>query len=150
MRKDQIDILVDLTLHMAENRMLLFARKPAPVQITWLGYPGTTGLSAIDYRISDPYLDPAGDGEREKFYSEKTLRLPKTFWCYEPMIATADVGESPIGKTANGGGAITFGCLNNFAKVTPITRALWIKVLGAFPGSRLILQAHRPASTEVH
>src|SRR5581483_5582392 len=77
-RHDQIDILVDLTGHTAANRMLLFARKPAPLQITWLGYPGTTGLETMDYRLTDELSDPPG--MTEAFYSEKLLRLPVTNW----------------------------------------------------------------------
>ena len=78
-RQDGIDILVDLALHTIHNRMLVFARKPAPVQVTWAGYPGTTGLETVDYRLSDPSLDPLGEN-REAFYSEKTIRLPNCFW----------------------------------------------------------------------
>src|SRR6202042_2137598 len=70
-RGDQIDILVDLGLHTADNRLLIFGRKPAPVQVSWLGFPGTTGLSAIDYRLTDPYFDPPGKGD--EFYSEKSI-----------------------------------------------------------------------------
>ena len=89
-RHDSIDILVDITLHMEHNRLLMFARRPAPVQVTWLGYPGTTGMSAIDYRLSDPRLDPPGlfDG----CYAEETVRLPDTFWCYDAL------GEEPAVK----------------------------------------------------
>jgi protein O-GlcNAc transferase len=133
---DGIDILVDLTLHMAANRLLAFAQKPAPVQITWLGYPGTTGMSSIDYRLTDPYLDPPGEGDA--FYSEKSIRLPRTFWCYAPLIETPAVNELP----ALASGRITFGCLNNFAKVTPATIALWIEVMRAVPDSRLIVQSY--------
>ena len=81
-RADRIDILVDLTLHTAGNRMLVFARKPAPIQVTMLGLPSTTGLSTIDYRLTDPYLDPPGahDGD----YSERSVRLRHYFWCYQP------------------------------------------------------------------
>jgi predicted O-linked N-acetylglucosamine transferase (SPINDLY family) len=82
-RQDQIDVLVDLALHTCGNRLLVFAQKPAPVQVTWCGYPGTTGLSAIDYRLTDPYLDPPG--ETDAFYTERSFRLPDTFWCYDPL-----------------------------------------------------------------
>ena len=89
-RSDRIDILVDLKLHTADNRLLVFARKPAPVQVTWLGYPGTTGLSTIDYRLTDPYLDPPG--LFDAFYSEESVRLPDTFWCYDPLTDQPPVG----------------------------------------------------------
>ena len=82
-RQDQIDILVDLKLHTGGNRLLIFAQKPAPVQATWLGYPGTTGLDTIDYRLTDPYLDPPGLDDA--YYSERSIRLPDTFWCYDPL-----------------------------------------------------------------
>ncbi len=82
-RQDGIDILVDLTMHMARNRLLVFARKPAPVQACWLAYPGTTGISTIDYRITDPHLDPPDLDDR--CYSEQSIRLPDSFWCYDPL-----------------------------------------------------------------
>ena len=82
-RRDRIDVLVDLTLHTARNRLLLFARRPAPVQVTFAGYPGSTGLTAIDYRLTDPYLDPPGLDDA--CYSEQSIRLPNTFWCYQPL-----------------------------------------------------------------
>ena len=81
-RQDRIDILVDLTMHTADNRLLVFARKPAPVQVTYLAYCSTTGLDTIDYRLSDPYLDPPGMDE--SVYTEQTIRLPETYWCYRP------------------------------------------------------------------
>src|SRR5208337_618405 len=82
-REDRIDVLIDLTMHMSHGRPLVHAQKPAPVQAAWLAYPGTTGLDTIDYRLTDPYLDPprSADG----FYSETSLRLPHSFWCYDPL-----------------------------------------------------------------
>jgi len=132
-RRDQIDILVDLSLHLGNNRLLLFAQKPAPVQMTFAGYPGSTGLDAIDYRLSDPYLDPPG--ENDAFYREKTIRLAHSFWCYDP--ATADFPVSPPPSLSNQ--FITFGCLNNFAKVNQGMIELWSEVLKAVDRSRLIL-----------
>jgi protein O-GlcNAc transferase len=133
-REDQIDILVDLTMHMGGSRPLIFARKPAPVQVTWLAYPGTTGLSAIDYRFTDPYLDPPG--QHDDWYAEKTWRLPETFWCYDPL-SEEPVNELPALKTNQ----ITFGCLNNFYKVNDFVLENWKNVLDAVAGSRLLLLA---------
>ena len=81
-RKDNIDILIDLAGHTAKNRMLLFARKPAPIQVSWIGYLATTGLSTIDYKIVDNYTDPIG--MTEQFYTEKLIRLPESSLCYLP------------------------------------------------------------------
>ena len=140
-RSQQIDILVDLSLHMAGNRLLVFARRPAPVQITWAGYPGTTGLRSIDFRITDPQIDPVFDlpcnrpAQTDEFYSEKSIRLPHSFWCYRPMDGTPLVNPLP----AVSAGFITFGCLNNFAKVTPAALRLWATVLIQTPQSRLLL-----------
>lgn len=134
-RRDQIDILVDLNMHMLGRRLLAFARRPAPVQICWLAYPGTTGLEAMDYRLSDPYLDPA-DADTQ-VYSEETIRLPDSFWCYDPLTDVPEV--SPLPALAEG--RITFGSLNHFRKVNAGVLRLWARVLGAVPQSRLILVA---------
>ncbi len=135
-REDQIDILVDLTMHMANNRMLLFARKPAPVQVTYLAYCSTTGLNTIDYRLTDPHLDPPGlDGA---FYSETSIRLPETYWCYALDDRSPEVNSSP----ALGTGEVTFGCLNNFCKISADALDVWMQLLHAIPKSRLILHAH--------
>ncbi len=133
-REDSIDILVDLSMHMADGRPLLFARKPAPIQVAWLAYPGTTGLDAIDYRLTDPRLDPA---ESEAHYSERSAWLPDAFWVYDPLTAEPPVNPLP----AQARGYVTFGCLNNPCKVTGATLALWSAVLRAVPGSRLLLLA---------
>jgi predicted O-linked N-acetylglucosamine transferase (SPINDLY family) len=136
-RGDRIDILVDLELHSAKNRLLMFAQKPAPVQLTWLGYPGTTGLSTIDYRLTDPYLDPPG--LFDAFYSEESMRLPDTFWCYDPLSSVPPVSSLPALQT----GIVTFGCLNNFCKVNEGCLSLWAEVLRKVPQSRFLLQAPR-------
>jgi predicted O-linked N-acetylglucosamine transferase (SPINDLY family) len=136
-RADQIDVLVDLSLHAAGNRMLVFARKPAPLQISWLAYPGTSGLVTMDYRVSDPYLDPPGLDE--KWYAEKTVRLPDCFWCYDPLDQQPEVNELPALKN----GFVTFGSLNNFAKITPQTIELWALVISAVKQSRMIALAPR-------
>ncbi|HEY2411299.1 MAG TPA: tetratricopeptide repeat protein [Pirellulaceae bacterium] len=134
-RQDQIDILVDVTMHMAGGRPLLFARKPAPVQVCCIAYPGTTGLTTIDYRLSDPHLDPpAADDE---YYSEKTFRLPDTFWCFDPLTTVPAVNALP----AQTNGYITFGSLNNFCKVNAPVLKLWAQVLKAADRSRLAMLA---------
>jgi protein O-GlcNAc transferase len=132
-REDQVDILVDVALHMAGTRLPVFARKPAPIQVTWLGYPSTTGLSRIDYRLTDQYLDPPG--ETDGFYSERSIRLPDSFWCYHPLIETAEVNELPALKN----GRITFGCFNHFVKVTQASVELWAEVLRAIADSKLVV-----------
>jgi protein O-GlcNAc transferase len=91
-REDRIDILIDLTMHMANGRPGVFARKPAPVQIAWLAYPGTTGIAAMDYRLTDPRLDPPGF---ESHYTEKTIHLPDSFWCYDPLATEPAVNAPP-------------------------------------------------------
>jgi predicted O-linked N-acetylglucosamine transferase (SPINDLY family) len=136
-RHDGIDILIDLTMHMAGGRPMLFARKPAPIQVAWLAYPGTTGLPEIDYRLTDPHLDPPG--ERDSWYAEKSIRLPDTFWCYDPADDQTPV--NPLPALTNG--FITFGCLTNFNKVNDQTIALWASVLRKTPNSRLLLLTPR-------
>lgn len=143
-RQDRIDVLVDLSLHMAQNRLLVMAQKPAPVQVTWLGYPGTTGLETVDYRLTDPYLDPPS-GENDVFYSEKSYRLPHTFWCYDPLTSEPAVNPLPAHRT----GHITFGCLNNFCKINEGTLRLWARAMGEVPNSRLLLLAPREARPRV-
>jgi protein O-GlcNAc transferase len=134
-RNDRIDILIDLAGHTANNRMLLFVRKPAPVQVSWIGYPATTGLSAMDYKIVDEYTDPPGTSEQ--YYTEKLIRLPGSFLCYLPERACPEVSPLP----ALTSGCITFGSCNNFAKVSPEVIDLWAKILNAVPGSRLLMKA---------
>ena len=134
-REDRIDLLVDLTMHMAGNRLLVFARKPAPIQVTWLAYCSSTGLDTMDYRLSDPYLDPMD--RDESLYSEQTIRLPETYWCYQPTGEEPAAGPSPGMEK----GFITFGCLNNFAKVTPPVIETWKRILQSIPNSRLLIHS---------
>jgi protein O-GlcNAc transferase len=141
-REDQIDILVDLTMHMAGGRPLLFARKPAPVQVCWLAYPGTTGLRTIDYRLTDPYLDPPG--LFDTFYSEESVRLPETFWCYDPLTQEPGVSKLP----ALSSGLVTFGCLNNFCKINDDVLRLWARVMKVADRSRLVLLAPQGLARE--
>ena len=134
-RRDGIDVLVDLTLHMAGHRLLALARRPAPVQVTFAGFPGGTGVAAIGYRLSDPHLDPPGMSATSV---ERVLHLRHSFWCYDPLD-DRDVPVSPL--PAGDGGGVTFGCLNNFCKVNDAVIDLWSRVLAAVPGSRLLLVA---------
>jgi protein O-GlcNAc transferase len=136
-REDGIDILVDLALHMNGNRLGVFAMKPAPVQATFGGYPGTTGLGAIDYRLTDSVLDP--EGKYDADYSEKSIRLSKSFWCYDS--AAMETAKSPAANElpAIKTGRVTFGCLSNFAKVNDALLQIWAEILASVPGSRLIL-----------
>jgi predicted O-linked N-acetylglucosamine transferase (SPINDLY family) len=134
-RADEIDILVDLTMHMAGSRLPVFARKPAPIQVTWLAYPGSTGLKAIDYRITDRYLDPPA--AELACFAEQAAPLPDCWCCYHPLMD--EIGVSPLPATA--ARHITFGCLNHFHKVSEETLALFGRVLGAVEKSRLLLLA---------
>jgi predicted O-linked N-acetylglucosamine transferase (SPINDLY family) len=141
-RQDQIDVLIDLKLHSGGNSLLMFAHKPAPVQATWLGYPGTTGLDTMDYRLTDPYLDPPGLDDA--FYSERSIRLPDTFWCYDPLTDEPKVNTPPCLEK----GFVTFGCLNNFCKINDAVLALWARVLKAVSHSRLLLLAPEGSSRQ--
>jgi predicted O-linked N-acetylglucosamine transferase (SPINDLY family) len=134
-RAGKIDILVDLALHTVSNRLLVFARKPAPVQVTFAGYPGSTGLDTIDYRLTDPHLDPPG--QDDSIYSEASVRLPDSFWCYTPPAETHPVNDLPALST----GHVTFGCLNSYRKVNTSLLKLWARVLQAVPSARLTMLA---------
>jgi predicted O-linked N-acetylglucosamine transferase (SPINDLY family) len=132
-RQDQIDILVDLAGHIGENRLLVFARKPAPIQVTYIGYQNTTGMAAMDYRLTDEWADPRG--VTDAFYTEKLVRLPRCFFCYQPSADAPAVNSLP----ALANRFVTFGSLNNLAKITPRVLAAWAAVLRAVPKSRLVL-----------
>ncbi|MGA3067508.1 MAG: tetratricopeptide repeat protein [Tepidisphaeraceae bacterium] len=146
-RQDQIDILLDLSVHTGGNRLLVFARKPAPIQVTYLGYPGSTGLDTIDYRISDPHIDPPG--QDESCYTEKTIRLPNTYWCYQPGDASA---LTPVPSPALKNGYITFGCQNNYCKLCLPVWTSWSAILKATPHSKLLVYSppgsHRETARE--
>jgi predicted O-linked N-acetylglucosamine transferase (SPINDLY family) len=133
-RADSIDILIDLAGHTGDNRLPLFALKPAPIQITYLGYPSSTGLRQIDYRLVDHHTDPPG--LTEHLHTEKLLRLPNCFLCYQPESTAPEV--NPLPAIANG--YITFGSFNNLAKISSKTLELWIKLLQALPTSHLLLK----------
>jgi predicted O-linked N-acetylglucosamine transferase (SPINDLY family) len=134
-RKDGIDVLVDLSLHTRGNRLRVFARKPAPVQVTYLAYCGTSGLATMDWRISDVFLDP--EASDLSCYSEMTWRLPDCFFCYEPVVETPAIAPLP----ADMAGLVTFGSLNHFCKVNDDVLAVWGGILAAVKGSRLILHS---------
>ena len=133
-RSDNIDILVDLAGHTAFNRMMLFARKPSPIQVTYLGYPNTTGLKTMDYRITDSYADPPG--KTEHLHSEELVRLPHSFLCYQPPEKTPHIGEPPSLKK----GYVTFGSLNNRSKITPDMVRVWAEIVNMIPDARLIFK----------
>jgi protein O-GlcNAc transferase len=132
---DGIDILVDLSGHMAANRLLVFARKPAPIQATWLGFTTTTGLSAIDYRITDIHADPVG--MTEHLNTETLWRLPATFCCYRPRAGIPQPIDHP---PRDDNGFTTFGCFNNFTKVSDRTLKRWAEILARVPDARLLLE----------
>ncbi|MBI5590630.1 MAG: tetratricopeptide repeat protein [Deltaproteobacteria bacterium] len=134
-QKDQIDILVDLAGHSGNNRMKLFARKPAPVQVAYLGYPNTTGLPTMDYRISDATADPPELAD--PYYTEKLIRLPGGFLCYHPSLGSPDVSDTPCLKN----GYITFGSFNNRAKINSKVISLWSNIMKCINNSRLILKS---------
>jgi protein O-GlcNAc transferase len=130
---DGIDILIDLAGHTTGNRLPAFAHKPAPVQVTWLGYPATTGLGAIDWRLVTAETDPPG---AETWHTEGLWRLPRTLWCYRP-----DPEAPPVDARtpARRNGHIRFLSANNVAKLSDATIATWARILGAVPDARLIL-----------
>ena len=138
-RDDRIDILIDLSGHTGNNRLAVFAAKPAPVQMTYLGYPNTTGLSTIDYRVTDKIADPLGE---EAYYTEALLRLDGCFLCYQPDQNTSDVAPLPALTNSY----VTFGSFNNFSKINPGVLQLWSEVLLQVPHSRLLLKC--PALTD--
>ena len=132
-RADGIDILVDLAGHTSGTRLKVFAHKPAPVQVTYLGYPTTTGLPVMDYRFTDELADPEGE---DVYYTEKLLRLPGAFLCYRPLDNCPPVSPLPAMEK----GYVTFGSFNNLSKISPSVISLWVKLLQEVPGSRLFVK----------
>jgi len=133
-RRDQIDILVDLSGHTDSNRILIFTHKPTPIQVTYLGYPNTTGLLTMDYRLTDNWADP--EGQTDRFHTEKLIRLPGGFLCYQPDADAPPVNQTPALET----GAVTFGSFNTLPKITPEAIAAWAAILNSVPASRLIIK----------
>ena len=132
-RQKSIDVLIDLAGHSANNRLIVFARKPAPVQVAWAGYVGTTGLSAMDYLISDRYSTRT---DEDQFYEEELLRMPDGWLCYTPPDYAPAVGPVPsiTNKT------VTFGSFNNPSKLNEQLIGVWSNVLHNAPSSRLLLK----------
>jgi predicted O-linked N-acetylglucosamine transferase (SPINDLY family) len=141
-RDDRIDILIDCMGHFGHHRLLAMARKPAPVQATWMGYVGTTGLASMDYRITDPYLHPVG--VEDEYYSEQSIRLPDCFRCYDPRSSEPAVNPLP----ALTRGDVTFGSFGAFVKINEPLLRLWADVLNAVPDSRLCMQAPEGTARE--
>jgi predicted O-linked N-acetylglucosamine transferase (SPINDLY family) len=141
--EDCIDVLVDLNGHTAGNRLPVFARKPAPVQVSWLGYPNTTGLQAIDYRITDALADPPG--LTESLHSEQLWRLPTCFVCYRPPALT------PAGFVeSRSAGRVVFGSFNNHRKYSDSVIATWSRILLAVPESTLALRVQAVEDASIH
>ncbi|KAL4452759.1 hypothetical protein ABPG75_008421 [Micractinium tetrahymenae] len=140
-RNDKVDILVELTGHTAINRLGAVAGRPAPVQVTWIGYPNSTGLRSVDYRFTDAICDPEGTAQT---FTEELVRLPGCFLCYTPAPDAPPVAPAPA--TANG--FVTFGSFNALAKETPEVLRVWARILQAVPGSRLVLK-NKPFACEV-
>jgi protein O-GlcNAc transferase len=134
LRGDELDILVELTGHSDHHRLTMLARRVAPIQVTYLGYPNTTGVPAIDYRITDARADPPDIAEQ--FCVEKLVRLPETFLCYAPPAVTVETTAAPVRRN----GHITFASFNNFAKLSPVTIRLWSRILASLPDSRLLIK----------
>jgi predicted O-linked N-acetylglucosamine transferase (SPINDLY family) len=132
-RADGIDVLVDLAGHTELNRLAVFARRAAPVQIAYLGYPDSTGLANLDYRITDAVTDPEPDADR--WHTERLLRLPESQWCFRPFGTAAAPGPLPARKA----GFVTFGSFNNITKVSDTVLECWVQILLKSPTSRLRL-----------
>jgi protein O-GlcNAc transferase len=133
-RGDGIDILVDLSGHTDSNRLLALARQPAPIQVTYLGYPDTTGMTSMDYRLTDAVADPEGTSDAR--HSETLVRLPTCAWCYRPLEESPEVGALP----ARSRGHVTFGSFNVFPKMNSDVMETWAQILKAAPGSRLMIK----------
>ncbi|MBY0341653.1 MAG: tetratricopeptide repeat protein [Rhodocyclaceae bacterium] len=139
---DGIHILLDLAGHTGDNRLPLFACKPAPVQAAWLGYFATTGVEQMDYLIGDPNVCPAGE---EGHFTETIWRLPETYLCFTPPDADIAINDLP----ARENGFITFGCFNNIGKLTDAVLATWARILQQVPNARLLLKARQLADAAV-
>jgi protein O-GlcNAc transferase len=130
--EDGIDILVDLSGHTRLNRLTVFARKPAPLQVSWIGYPGTTGIQAMDYYLTDQHWLPPGGFDR--LFTEKLVYLPNR-WAFEPHAHAPMVGPLPAIQT----GTLTFGSFHRAEKISPDTARSWAQLLLAIPQARILL-----------
>ncbi|WKZ11775.1 MAG: tetratricopeptide repeat protein [Gammaproteobacteria bacterium] len=133
-KADGVDILVDLAGHTGTSRTVLLGYRPAPVQVTYCGYPDTTGIEVVDYRITDALADPPGVDDR---YTETLCRLPEGFLCFRPPESLPEVGPAPM----LAGAAVTFGSFNREFKVSQDTYDLWCRILRAVPHSRMIMKS---------
>ncbi|MBX9963232.1 MAG: tetratricopeptide repeat protein [Burkholderiales bacterium] len=133
MREDRLDVVVDLAGHTARNSLIVLAKRMAPVQMTWLGYPNTTGLGQMDWRITDARADPPG---AERDHTERLLRLPDVFLCYDPPAEAPEVGTPPCAQ----GAPVTFGVFNNFPKITDPMLRVWARIMQRVPGSRMVIK----------
>jgi predicted O-linked N-acetylglucosamine transferase (SPINDLY family) len=140
-RKAEIDILIDLSGHTGFHRLLVFARHPAPVQAEWIGYFHSTGMTSMDYFITDPTTTPVGSGQ---LFSETPVFMPHTRFCYGPPEYAPDVAVSPLEKL----GTITFGTFNRLPKMTDTVVAAWGKILQAVPNSRLVIKSGALSDTK--
>lgn len=131
--QDRIDILVDLTGHTERNRLLVFARKPAPIQVTWNGYANTTGMATMDYRITDRFADPPG--MTEHLHTEQLIRLPDIYMVFRPPDDSTAVNDLPAAQS----GRVTFGSFNALSKITPQAVHVWSRILLSIPGARLVM-----------
>lgn len=139
--RDKIEILFDLTGHNERNRLMVFARKPAPIQITWAGYMATTGVETIDYIIADRHEIPE---ESRRYYTEKVIEMPYSFVCYDPPAYAPPVSPPP----SSSNGHVTFGCFNLLGKISPSVVDVWCEILGRVPTARLMLKTKELNSAE--
>jgi predicted O-linked N-acetylglucosamine transferase (SPINDLY family) len=140
-REDQIDVLVDLSGHTDRNRLSVFARHPAPVQASWLGYLNTTGLPAMDYRICDWHTDPLG--ATEHLHSEQLVRMPDSQWCYAPWYNIDYILEPHAARPDD----IVFGSFNQLIKLTDTTLSLWSRILAKVERAKLVVFDVRQSAT---
>lgn len=136
--RDAIDVLIDLSGHSGISRLGVFARQPSPVQAAWLGYLNTTGMTRVQYRITDRISDPPGLAER--LHTERLVRLPHSQWCYRPFVMVPEAVASPCARS----GFVTFGSFNQISKLSPSARKLWVQILHRLPDARLLIMGLHP------